>query len=173
MAIYHAFHYGKMNQSYKMEDEMNQPVYEANLLSFKLFGESDYEFINHSTTASTVHKIGKTVSVSEGTGNFSIETASYFKLDSINCFDVLKEKGYCLKLVSMAEFLHPEFAIIDTEGNHVAIYKMNVSGEKEDGVMGIGSKQSNTLITTESRNLEDVFLGAFILGRVEYSLYLT
>ena len=173
MAIYHAFHYGKMNQSYRMEDEMNQSVYEANLTSFKLLGSSEYEFINHIASSSSVHKIGKTVSVSEGAGNFSIETASWFKLDGNNCFDVLKEKGYSIKLASISDLLHPEFVLMDTAGNHVAVYKMNVTGEKEDGVNGIGNKQSNTLITTESKDIDGVFLGAFILGRVEYSLYLT
>ena len=173
MAVYHAFHCGKMNQSYRMEDERNQSVYEANLTFFKLLGASEYEFINRITSSSSVHKIGKTVSVSEGAGNFSIETASWFKLDGSNCFDILKEKGYSIKMISISDLLHPEFALIDAAGNHVAVYKMNVSGEKEDGVSGIGNKQSNTMIATENKNLDDVFLGAFILGRVEYSLYLT
>lgn len=173
MAVYHAFHCGKMNQSYKMEDESNQSVYEANLISFKLIGASEYEFINRITEASSVHKMGKTVSTSEGAGNLSIETASWFMIDGINCFDVLKEKGYSIKMVSLSNLLHPEFALIDAAGNHVAIYKMNVTGEREDGVMGIGSKQSNIVITTESKDIGNVFLGAFILGRVDFSLYLT
>ena len=32
--------------------------------------------------------------------------------------------------------------------------------------------QSNTVITTDSDDLETIFLGAFIMNRVDFSLYL-
>lgn len=171
MATYHAFHYGKKNQSYKMENDRNQSIYEANLVSYKLFGASDYEFVNHSTATIVPHKVGKTITLDEGTANFSITTASYFKLDGRNCFDTLADMGYSFRLL-MLDILHPEFALLDESGNRVAVYRMNVSGEKEEGVTAIGSKQSNTVIITENSDMEAIFLGAFIMSRVEFSSYL-
>lgn len=172
MAIYHAFHYGRMNQSYKLEDERNQSLYEANLVNFRLFGASDYEFVNCRTAATVTRKVGKTVTAQEGAGNFHMTTASYFKLDGRNCFEVLEEMGYSFRILAKFDLLHPEFALLDKSGNQVAVYRMNVSGKKEEGVNGIGGKQSNTVITTESSDMEAIFLGAFIMGRVEYSRYL-
>ena len=49
---------------------------------------------------------------------------------------------------------------------------MNVPGEREENVAAIGNKQSNIVITTESEDMDAIFLGAFILGRVDFSLYL-
>lgn len=172
MATYHAFHYGKKNQSFTLEDERNQSLYEANLINFKLLGASEYEFVNRRTAVAVSHKVGKTVTIDEGAGNFSLTTASYFKLDGRNCFDVLEEMGYSFKLLLKLDILHPEFALLDRSGNQVAVYKMNVSGEKEEDVTAIGNKQSNIVITTENSDMDAIFLGAFILGRVDYSRYL-
>ncbi|MBO4265329.1 MAG: hypothetical protein J5922_04560 [Clostridia bacterium] len=172
MAVYHAFHYGKMNQSFKLEDENNKSLYEANLVKFKLFTASDYEFVNHITMATTAHKVGKTKSVEQGTAGIKMSTASYFKLDGKNCFDILEEKGYSFKLILKLNILQPEFALVDKNGDKIAVYKMNVPGEREEGVGAIGNKQSNTVITTESDDVETIFLGAFIMSRVDFSLYL-
>ncbi len=172
MAVYHAFHCGKMNQSFKLESENNQSLCEANLVKFKLLGASDFEFVNHVTASSVSHKVGKTTSVEQGTMGLSMTTASYFKIDGKNCFDILEEKGYSFKILVKLDILHPEFALIDEAGNQVAVYKMNVPGEKEDGVMAIGNKQSNIVITTDCEDLDAIFLGAFIMSRVDFSLYL-
>lgn len=172
MATYHAFHYGKMNQSFKLENENNQSLFEANMVKFKLFTACDYEFVNHIAATTSAHKVGKTVSVERGTMGVSMTTASYFKLDGKNCFDILEERGYSFKILKKLDILHPEFALMDNNGNQVAVYKMNVSGEKEEGVGAIGNKQSNTVITTDSEDLETIFLGAFIMSRVDFSLYL-
>ena len=172
MATYHAFHYAKMNQSFKMEDENNKSLYEANLIKFRLLGASDFEFVNQLTSERTLRKISKTVSVSEGAAGISMTQASSFKMDGINCFDLLESKGYTLKLIMKFDLIHPKFGLFDRDGNKVAVYKMNVVGEREEGVGAIGNKQSNTEITTDSVDTESVFLGAFILSRVDFSLYL-
>ena len=172
MATYHAFHYGKMNQSYKLENESNQSLYEANLVKFKLLTACDYEFVDRVASTTVAHKIGKTKSVENATMGISMSSASYFKIDGKNCFDILEEKGYSFKILLKLNILHPEFALIDKDGNQVAVYKMNVPGEKEEGVGAIGNKQSNTVITTDCEDLELIFLGAFIMSRVDFSLYL-
>ena len=172
MAVYHAFVCGKMNQSFRMENETNTVLYEANLLKFKLFTASDFEFINHVTSAVTPHKVGKTKTTDPGVLGVHGFSTSYFKLDGKNCFDILEERGYSFKILAKLDILHPEFALMDKAGNQVAVYKMNVKGEREDGVGAIGNKQNNTVITTDCEDLDTVFLGAFIMSRVEFSLYL-
>ena len=81
---HYRFHYGKNNQSHKLKDERNQSLYKANPANFKLFGASDYEFVNRRTAAAVSRKVGKTVTHDEGVANFSMTTASYFKLDGRN-----------------------------------------------------------------------------------------
>lgn len=170
MAVYHAFPFGKLNQSIKMENENNQAVYEATMVKFKLFTAEDFEFTNHILSTTKVHKIGKTVTTENA---ISFTSASYFKMDGKNVFEVLKEMGYSFKILVKMDILHPEFALLDKSGNNVATYKMNVKGEREADVMGIGNKQSNIVITTDSDDIDAVFLGAFILSKVDFSLYLS
>lgn len=172
MATYHAFHYGKMNQSFRMENEQNQVVFDAEMVKFKLFTACDYTFTNKISLVAASHKVGKTISVDQGTAGISMSTASYFKLDGKNCFEILDEKGYSFSIVAKLDILHPEFALSDKSGNRIATYKMNVTSPREENVAAIGNKQSNTMITTESDDIDTVFLGAFILSRVDFSLYL-
>ena len=172
MAVYHAFPCGKMNQCIRMENESNQVIYEGNLVKFKLFTACDYEFINHVAVTTVPHKVGKVYTTEQGSFGYSANTASYFKLDGKNCFEVLEGMGYRFKLIAKLDILHPEFALIDNAGEQIAVYKMNVKGEREENVTAIGNLQRNTQITTESDNLELIFLGAFILGRVDFSLLL-
>ena len=172
MAVYHAFHYGKKNQSFKLENEQNQSLYEANLVTFKLFGACDYDFVNRCTSVTNSRKVGKTVSVEHGTAGVSMTTASYFKLDGRNCFELLEEMGYSFKVLLKLDILHPEFALLHRSGDQVAVFKMNVAGPKEENVFAIGNKQSNIVITTESTDLDAIFLAAFIMSRVDFSLYL-
>lgn len=172
MANYIAYHYGKGNQSFIMKNEENASVYEANLVKFKLFTASDFEFVNKKTSETTLHKVGKTKTTESRFGALNFTSSSYFKFDGENVFSVLDKKGYSFKIVAKLDILHPEFAIVDKSGNQIVTYKMNVAGEKQENVFAIGNKQRNTVITTESDDLELIFLGAFILGRVDFSTYL-
>ena len=87
-------------------------------------------------------------------------------------FDLLEEKGCSFKILVKLDIIHPEFALIDKNSNQIAVYKMNVMGEREENVFGIGNKQSNIVITTECEDMELIFFAAFILSRVDFSLYL-
>lgn len=171
MAEYKAYPYGKMNQSFMIKDENNQSVYEANLLKFRLFGAHDFEIVNNLLGTKTLHKVGKTFTVEHGSGGISFASASYFKFDKKNVFDILEKNGYSFSIVKI-EILHPEFALIDQNKEIVATYKMNVKGERQEGVRGIGHSQRNIVITTDQEDLDIIFFGAFILSRVDFSAYL-
>ena len=173
MSTYIAYRYGKLNQSFIMKNENKETVYEANLVKFKWFTACPYEFNNKVTLKSEVRKVGKTVSTSTGNSNLEFTTKSYFKLDGVNVFKILEEKGYRIDIVAKLDMFHPEFALVRIDKNEkIATYKMNVKGEKQEGVFSIGNAQRNTVITTDSTDIELVFLGAFILSRVDFSLYL-
>lgn len=167
MAVYQFYPYGKMNQSYAMRDENNEIVFEANLKKFHLFLACDYEFVNKLTGETVPHKVGKTVSTSTG----SVTTSSYFKIDKQNVFDILDAKGLKIKFVRKIDLWHPEFDIIDKEGKVIAKYNMNSLAEKQEGVMAIGNKQRNVVVTAEPENIKLAFFGAFVLSRVDFSLY--
>ncbi len=172
MASYVSYPYGKMNQSFIMKNEANESVFEANMTKFSLFGKSDYEFVNKVTGQSESHKVGKTVTTETGAGSFNFATSSYFKLDGENVFDILDKKGYYFRIKAKLDIIHPEFALLDKSGNVVATYKLNVKGERQENVKGIGNSQRNTVVTTNSNDIETIFLGAFIFSRVDFSAYL-
>lgn len=172
MATYIAYGFGKMNQSVAMKDERNALVFEANLVKFRLLSASDFEFVNKKTTIKQLYKVGKTRTTEMGTGHSSFTTSSYFKLNGENVFEVLEKKGYHFKMLTKLNVIHPEFAMVDNNGTQLATYKLNVKGERQEGVKGIGKSQRNILITTQSQDLETIFLGAFILSKVDISAYL-
>ncbi len=152
-----------------LKNEAGQPLFEANLVKFRLFGACDYEFVNHETTSTVPHKVGKTLTTEAGAFGIDFAVASYFKIDGVVCFEVLENMGYRLHLTSIRPILHPEFTMTDRDGNAVATFRMNVVGPREEGVRGIGNKQNNTEIVTESADTEAIFFAAFLLGRVDFS----
>lgn len=170
MSTYLAYRFGKMTQCVAMKTENYESVFEANLVKFKLLGASDFEFVNSKTGATTAHKVGKTKTVNQGLGGLNLTTTSYFKLDGTNVFDILEKKGYKFKTALKLDIIHPEISLVDIKLNSpVATYKLNVKGPRQEGVPGIGNTQRNIQITTELEDLETVFLGAFILSRVDFS----
>lgn len=172
MAKYIAYHCGKMNQGFAMRDEKNELVYEANLVKFHLFSASDFEFVNKKTQKTKAHKVGKTKTTENHVMGLSLGASSYFKLDGENVFELLEKKGYSFKIIAKLDILHPEFGLIGKDGEMVATLKMNVLGEKQEGVRALGNKQRNTVIETECDDLDVVFLAAFTLNHVDFSTYL-
>ena len=81
-------------RSFYLEDENGTKVYEGNMTKFKLLGASPYEFINHVTNHVEEHKLGKTVTVEQGSGLISeLTKKSYFKFDGQKIWDYLHDQG--------------------------------------------------------------------------------
>ena len=59
---------GKMNQDYSMDDENKTPVYEAKVLKKGIFSAWQFEFTDHQTNKSEVHKVGHTVTTEQHSG---------------------------------------------------------------------------------------------------------
>ena len=90
---------GKMNQSYAVEDKDGNVLFECKLLKFSLLASSLYEFIDHKTGDKKQMKISKTVT-SESSGGYVFVgdmLSSRFKIDGVNCWDYVADRGYKIK----------------------------------------------------------------------------
>lgn len=172
MATFLAYRCGKGNQSFVLKTENYETVFEANLIKRRIFGASDFEFVNVKANTKAMHKVGHTVTKRVGTGSGSVSVGiaydSSFKLDKERVFEVLAKKGYRLKLTDRS-LTHPVMSLLNTSSQSVATLKLNVSGPRQDNVSGIGKTQKNTVIETNIDDYEALFLAAFILSRVEMS----
>ena len=170
MATFIAYGCGKRNHDFTLRTEDYKSVFEANLVKGRIFSASDYEFVNCKTSKKELHKVGKVVTKSSGNDNTAIRTVtdSYFKIDKVNVFDLLREKGYFLKM-SGKGLLKSEVSLYTNSNKEVATLKLNEKGPRQENVSGIGNTQRNTVITTELDDLEVIFLAAFIMSKVEVS----
>ena len=173
MAIYLAYRCGKGNQNFVLKTENYETVMEANLLKRKIFGASDFEFVDAKTNTKVAHKVGHTVTKRVGTGVGSSSTIgiaydSSFSFDKERIFDALAKKGYRVKLTDHS-LTHPALSLFNGSNQVVATFKLNVNGPRQENVSGIGKTQKNTVIETNLENLEGVFLAAFMLSRVQMS----
>ena len=82
-----------LKQGFFMTDEDKNVVYEAKMLKQPILGAMEFEFINHITGQSGVHKVGHTVTT-ETSGLFEFfSIKSSFKYDGENIWDYLHGQG--------------------------------------------------------------------------------
>lgn len=82
-----------LKQGFFMTDEDKNIVYEAKMLKQPILGAMEFEFINHITGQSGVHKVGHTVTT-ETSGLFEFfSIKSSFKYDGENIWDYLHDQG--------------------------------------------------------------------------------
>ena len=156
-----------IKQSFYLEDENENMVYEGNMIKFSLFGASPYEFYNHITNKKEEHKIGKTITIEQG-GNDLISfmsKRSYFKYDGKKIWDYLHDLGIRIDSKLSGEKIGMTY-IISFEG-------------KEIGTIKTSSPKGKSLITTslyydvecDEKNLDLVFLTAFSIAKTEQTFY--
>ena len=171
MATYLAYGCGKRNHDFILTTEDYQHVFEANLVKGRIFGASDFEFVDVNSKKKAIHKVGKTLTKRTGTGvgnsSIGIVRSSSFKFDKEDVFNQLAKKGYILKLTK-THLVNSELSLFKG-GDTVATLTINVKGPRQANVSGIGGTQRNTVIKTESTDYEAIFLAAFLLSRVEMS----
>ena len=66
---------GTIKQTFFLEDDNGNLAYEARMVKFSLLGASPFEFKNYVTGLTEEHKVGKTITVENGNGNFKIHRA--------------------------------------------------------------------------------------------------
>ncbi len=157
----------KIKQSFNLEDENGNVVYEGKMMKFSLFGASPHEFINHITNQKEEHKIGKTVTIEENNNNIFdvLSRKSYFKYDGVKIWDYLHEKG--IRIDSKPS------------GDKIGMtYSVSLEG-KELATITSSSPKGKSIITTDlyydilcdEKDLDLVFLVAFSIAKTEQIFY--
>ncbi len=158
---------GAIKQAFFLEDEEGNIVYEGKMTKFSLFGASPFEFINHVTNKTNIHKVGKTITVEQG-GNDLISfmsKRSYFKYDDKKIWDYLHDLGIRIdsKLSS----------------NKIGMtYEVSLEG-KTLATIASSSPKGKSIITTDmyydvtcnEENLDLAFLVAFSIAKTEQTFY--
>ena len=156
-----------IKQSFFLEDENGNLVYEAKMTKFSLFSASPYELINHITNKTEEHKIGKTVTIEQNENDFIsiMSKRSYFKYDGKKIWDYLHDLG--IRIES------------NPSANKVGMtYDISFEG-KEIATIATSSPKGKSLITTElyydvtceEKDLDLVFLVAFSIAKTEQIFY--
>ncbi|GEM_PF-1890028 len=155
---------GKMNQSHVMETPERTPIMEAKLLKFKLLSECDYEFINHLTGYSKVHKIGKTMSNEHN----NIKTSAWFDFDGENVWDFIHVNGISVEPEVMSKFMDVRF-IVKVQGKEIGIVRTSgtaiVPGVKANKLTEKLVAAGLYKIYCSEENVPVLFLVAFALAR--------
>ena len=156
-----------VKQSFFLEDESGNIIYEGKMTKFKLFGAAPFEFYNHVTNKKEEHEVGKTITVEQG-GNDLISfmsKRSYFKYDNKKIW----------------EYLHDLGIRIDSKlsGGKIGMsYDISLEG-KSIATINTSSPNGKSIITTdmyydvicEEKDLDLVFLTAFAIAKTEQTFY--
>ena len=158
---------GTIKQAFFLEDDNGNLVYEGKMVKFSLLGASPFEFVNHVTSLTEEHKVGKTITMEQGGSDLAsfLSKRSYFKYDGQKIWDYLHDKG--IRIDSTLS------------SNKVGMtYKVSFEG-KEIATIATSSPKGKSLITTDlyydvtcdEKDLDLVFLVAFSIAKTEQTLY--
>lgn len=164
------FHFGgKMNQSFFVEDQNKKTLYECRLIKFNPFAANTFDFVDTSTGYKKTLKIGKVLTSEQNgvLGGFGIITGSRFKIDGVNCWDYLRERGYEIQSHLDGKTL-ARYDLVKL-GNLVAsICPANIKdpfNEESNNILRMG-KGCYRLHIIDGR-LDDVVMAAFIIAQVD------
>lgn len=155
-----------LKQGFFMTDEDKNIVYEAKMLKQPILGAMEFEFINHITGQSGVHKVGHTVTT-ETSGLFEFfSIKSSFKYDGENIWD----------------YLHGQEIRIDSSiaGDRIGMsYRISLKGKdmaeiataSPDGGNGLITGASWLKVTAAEEDIDLAFLTAFSIARTDQSFY--
>ena len=156
-----------IKQSFTLEDESNNIVYEGRMLKFKLLGAAPHEFINHITNNKEEHQIGKTVTIENG-GNDMVSflsKRSYFKYDGKKIWDYLHDKGIRIDSKMSGNKVGMTYDV-SFEGNSIATIATTTPKGKS-----LVTTDMYYDVTCEEKDLDLVFLVAFSIAKTEQTFY--
>ena len=156
-----------VKQSFYLEDENGNLVYEGKMTKFSLLGASPYEFVNHITGKAEEHKVGKTITAEQGEGGLlaTLSKSSWFKFDGKKIWDCLHEMGIRIHTGVAGNKLGMSYDVT-FKGQHLA-------------TIANSSPKGRSLLTTdlyydvtcEEEDLDLVFLVAFSIAKTEQIFY--
>ena len=156
-----------VKQSFYMEDENGGLVYEGNMTKFSLLFASPYEFVNHVTNKTEVHKVGKTITSESGNGGLisALSKRSRFKFDGKDIGDYLHDLG--IRIDSRIS------------GSKIGMtYDVTFKGEPI-ATIATSTPKGKSIVTTdfyydvtcEEKDLDLVFLTGFAIAKTEQTFY--
>ena len=155
-----------IKQSFYLEDENGNIVYEGKMTKFSLLGASPFEFINHHTGKMEEHKVGKTVTVENNNGLLGFfSKRSWFKYDNKKIWDYLHELGVRIDSKLSSEKIGMTYDVT-FEGKPLA----TISSSSPNGKSFITFELYYDVIC-EEKDLDLVFLIAFSIAKTEQAFY--
>ena len=146
-----------LKQGFFMTDEDKNVVYEAKMLKQPILGAMEFEFINHITGQSGVHKVGHTVT-------FSIKSS--FKYDGENIWDYLHGQGIRIDSSIAGDRIGMSYRI-SLKGKDMA----EIATASPDGGNGLITGASWLKVTAAEEDIDLAFLTAFSIARTDQSFY--
>ena len=156
-----------VKQSFFLEDENGNTVYEGKMTKFSLFGASPYEFTNHRTNRTEVHKVGKTVTAEVGGGGLisALSKRSSFRFDGQKIWDYLHGLGIRIETGVSGSKLGMRYEIT-LKGEHLA--EIANSSPKGKSFLTVDLYYD---VICEEKDLDLVFLVAFAIAKTEQTFY--
>ena len=155
-----------LKQGFFMTDEDKNVVYEAKMLKQPILGAMEFEFINHITGQSGVHKVGHTVTT-ETSGLFEFfSIKSSFKYDGENIWDYLHGQGIRIDSSIAGERIGMSYRIF-LKGKDMA----EIATASPDGGNGLITGASWLKVTAAEEDIDLAFLTAFSIARTDQSFY--
>ena len=156
-----------MKQGAVLTDESGNTVYEAKMLRNALFGGMQFEFVNHLTNQTTVHKVGHTLtSESETNGRVDVMSRnSRFKFDGKNIWDFLHEQGIRIDSGFSGGKLGMTYTVT-LKGQALATLASTTPGGKS-----LITSPFCYNVTLEDKDLDLAFLVTFAIARTDQVFY--
>ena len=162
---------GTVKEGYILYDGEKE-VYKCQMIKFKLFGASPFEFKNMLTNTSEEHTVGKTVTVQQNHGNDIagaimniMSTKSGFKFDGQKIFDYLHEKGFRIESNISDQKIGMKYDISYLGKSIATIANSSPSGKSLVTFDGYYD------VECEEKDLDLVFLVAFAIAKTEQVFY--
>ena len=155
-----------LKQGFFMTDEDKNIVYEAKMLKQPILGAMEFEFINHITGQSGVHKVGHTVTTATS-GLFEFfSIKSSFKYDGENIWDYLHGQGIRIDSSIAGDRIGMSYRI-SLKGKDTA----EIATASPDGGNGLITGASWLKVTAAEEDIDLAFLTAFSIARTDQSFY--
>lgn len=155
-----------LKQGFFMTDEDKNIVYEAKMIKQPILGAMEFEFVNHITGQSVVHKVGHTVTT-ETSGLFEFfSVKSTFKYDGENIWDYLHGRGIRIDSSIAGDRIGMSYHI-SLKGKDMA----DIATASPDGGNGIITGASWLKVTAAEEDIDLAFLTAFSIARTDQSFY--